>query len=372
MPEGKFSNDATTKILGIPYQKLIALECCFNAKKNDFIWIECKGDVADDKSSIEVKHHLDTSNITSNSVDVWTTIKNYVVEFDIVEQFTSLILQTTAIAQNDSIFYGWNKLSAKEKKEKLFGNVPSTTIKEYHKKIIEFNENNLLKILEKFKIIEGQPNILEKWKELMEHPTLTIIPDNYKDSALQKLLGYITKKAIDNPYEWKININDFKKDIQIYLSLYTTGNTPFPIIDKNEVEPNREERKFVFIDKMKVINIKEKDQTNAIADYLRANISQIKLLEMTPTLSDSLEIYDANVKRSIEDEKSSKSIEITIERLNTEEIHNISKQLYFACINGKHDSIIGVDNTQKYYRDGRIHNTLERTNFEWKFNKGDL
>ncbi len=37
------SNNATKKLLGFDYQKLLALESCLNAKENETIWIECFG-----------------------------------------------------------------------------------------------------------------------------------------------------------------------------------------------------------------------------------------------------------------------------------------------------------------------------------------
>ena len=71
-----FANDNAQKSLGFDYQKLITLEYCLNAKKNEHIWIECKGDVADKETSIEVKHHNKAHSLISNSIDVWTTLKN--------------------------------------------------------------------------------------------------------------------------------------------------------------------------------------------------------------------------------------------------------------------------------------------------------
>jgi len=366
------SNDATTKLLGYDYQKLIALEYCLNAKKNDTIWIECKGDVATTDTSTEVKLHIDGGNIASNSVDVWKTIKNYVVEYNIIEQFNFLVLHTTSICQNDSIFYKWNNLTAQKKRERLIIHTPVKTIEEFHKTIIAFEEANMLKILSMFTILEGQKSIKEKWDELKEHSKFTIIPESFRDAALEQLYGYITKKAIDNSKEWKITINDFNRDIQDKLSQYTKGNTPFPSINVNEIGSINEQHKFAFIEKMKCINIKAKDQTNAIQDYMRANLSQIKLLETTPTLNSNLETYDTAVLRAIEDEKSKNSLGIIKENLNTDNVDNISQKTYFDCITKTHDSIIGVDNTEKYYRDGRIHHTLEETDFEWKYNEFDI
>ncbi len=367
-----FINDNTLKSLGIDYQKLIALEYCLNAKKNHTIWIECKGDVATENTSTEVKHHIDGGVIIDNSEDVWKTIKNYTVNFDVIKQYSNLVLHTTAVCRDNSIFYNWNDLKVTEKYAKLKSHTPSTTLKPIYDEVLKFDKEKLETILGKFIILEGQKNISEKWDELKEHSKFTIIPDNFRDTALQQLYGYITKMAIDNANEWKVIINDFNRDIQDKLSPYTKGNTPFPVVSVAEIDKNSEKQKFIFIEKMKSISIKEKDQTNAIRDYLRANLSQIKLLETTPTLTENLEEYDSNVKRSIEDVKSKNCIGVTKEHLDTNDVHMKSQNTYFECITNPHDPIVGVNDTQKYYRDGRIHHTLEETDFEWKYNDSDI
>jgi hypothetical protein len=372
MEKYNFSNNATTKLLGYDYQKLIALECCLNAKRNDHIWIECKGDVADDIKSIEVKHHIGEGYITSNSEDVWKTIKNYITEYDTVELFNSLVLYTTSVARNNSIFYEWNSLSVREKMERIISHSPSATVQDYHKLITSFSKENLSNILEKFSILEGQPKVQEKWNELKEHSTFTIIPENFRGAALEQLYGYITKKAIDDSNEWKIKVNDFKKDIQYYLSSYTTGSTPFPVVGSNDPAITQNKKHFIFLDKMKAVKLNIREQNNAVSDYLRANISQFKLLKMTPTLVENMKIYDENIKRNIEEEKGCQCVGFTIEKLETDEAHIRSMNLYFACIKKQHENIIGVNDTQKYYRDGRIHYTLENTDFEWKLKEEDL
>jgi hypothetical protein len=42
-----------------------------------------------------------------------------------------------------------------------------------------------------------------------------------------------------------------------------------------------------------------------------------------------------------------------------------SRNLYFSCIGKPHNQIVGVSDTQKYYRDGRIHHITEETPFSW-------
>jgi len=74
----------------------------------------------------------------------------------------------------------------------------------------------------------------------------------------------------------------------------------------------------------------------------------------------------------LEEEKGSKFCGLNNENWEIEKVISLSKDLFFDCIKKPHEAIIGVNDTQKYYRDGRIHHTLEETEFVWEFKKEDL
>ena len=367
-----FSNDATSKLLGYEYQKLIALEYCLNAKPNEHIWIECKGDVADRNTSVEVKHHVDGGAITSNSVDAWKTIRNYIREYPTLEQYSQLVLHTTAVANSNSIFYGWNQLSKEEKKKKLIYHAPVDSIANYHKEVVACKVEKLLSILSKFRILEGQVSIKDKWVELLIHPALIMVRNEFRDHALEKLYGYITARAIEHQNEWKINVNDFRRDMQSTLAPFTKDKIPFPITSADEVVQNDTKEEYVFVQKMRQVSLPLKREVDAVLEYLRTEISLHKLLRDTPTIKENLELYDENVAQLLSDQKAEKCIGFLETDLNTEKALNTSQKLYFHCINMPHEQIISVTDTQRYFRNGRIYHTLEVSDFQWKICKHDL
>lgn len=367
-----FDNDATLKLLGYDYQKLIALERCLDAKPNEHIWIECKGDVADEHTSTEVKHHSSQNNLSNNSLDAWKTIKNYVENFHIAQTFSHLILHTTSSVPETSIFYGWNNLTTAKKKKKLFDHSPSESIKEHYDKIKACSPKNLQIILERFSILSDQPKVAEKWGELKAHSSLIVVPDNFRDAAIEQLYGYITKAAIDNSKMWQININDFRRDMQHTLSMFTTGKIPFQFVTKSDIETEFSGLEFKFIRKMKDVQLKNKDQESAVSDYLRAQESQIKMLSSSPTLNEPFNHYDGNVHKVLNEEKSKNSYNLKIEEIGSDKAHKESRDMFFNCLSKHHDQIIGVNDTQKYYRDGRIHHIAEESDFEWQYREADL
>jgi hypothetical protein len=367
-----FSNDSTSKQLGFTYQHLIALEKCLDAKPNQSIWIECKGDVADDVSTVEVKHHISSHNITDNSIDVWKTLKNYVEEKNTAQSFTQLILHTTSTIAGTSIFSQWKELSTIEKRKALLSHKPVASIKEFHDKLVSCSREDLDSILERFEIISDQPNVKEKWEELKEHSTFTTIPLNLKEQALQVLLGYIVKQAIDNPNMWKVDINDFRRDIRHAISKFVGSSIPFYYVSETDIpsEPSKEE--LIFVNKMKEIKLKQKNLEIAVSDYFRAQKSQVTMLFTSPILAGNLDRYDCNLKRDLDNEKLSRSDGLDEKDIDTEKADGESRSLYFECIRKPVTKIVGVKDVGEYYKAGRIHHIVDEGNFEWKYKEGDV
>ncbi|MDH3975426.1 MAG: hypothetical protein OEV42_14195 [Deltaproteobacteria bacterium] len=370
MKKDNFANQATKKILGIEYQKLIALEKCFEAKPNEFIWLECFGDVADSDTSAEIKHHLENENLTDVSVDFWKTLRNFVREKHLLNQFNHLILHTTAKVKSTSIFKNWNNSDKNTKLEKLKNITPTKTIKEMFVEIFEIDQKELMPILDKFKIEYEQPNINEKVLQLKNHPAMITIPDQYKDRCIEGLIGYITKKAIDNPNRWHIEKNVFNRDFQHLTRPYIKDDLPFPVVEKNEVDVS-ERKAFTFVKEIRVINYSRKID-RAISNYLRANLSRIKLLENTPAIDTNLDSFDDNLKDELEDKKITYSEKVNSSAIGTDDAHKVSRELYDNCLNIPNLTIDDVQPIKQYYQRGRVHNIVEEEGFKWRFEEEDL
>ena len=369
------SNDSTKKQLGFEYQKLIALEYCLNAKNGEYVYIECFGDVQYDDKNVEVKHHEDDSNLTSNSVDAWKTLKNLVVEYDVLKSYDKFLLHTTETVKDDSIFYNWNKTAKAVKYKKLKEHSISATSKEF-KDIIFDTKNiskvNLLELLDKFIINSSQPKIAEKLIEINRHPTFALIPENLRGSAIGVLNQWIIEKAIDNSNKWEINITDFKSDLQASLSKFTKDYIPFPAIDKINVEDEDVNKGFEFIKKLKAISLKRNDLHQAFQDYTRSEEAYEEMLKINPTLKKDLISYEDELKDDLTTEKSKISYSLSKESFLNDSHIAKARDVYFNCIGKAHNEVIGVKGTQKYFRDGRIQNINEATDFEWLFKESDL
>lgn len=361
-----FKNDNSLKQLGIEYQKLVALESCLNAKANERIWIECRGDIATTTISTEVKHHTERHQITSNSEDVWKTLKNYVENESATLDFEKLILHTTSSISQNSIFNDWDTISTKEKIRRLVDHQPSKTVEPFHTSIKNHPTDSLSVIIDKFYINAHQESIIDKWQSLQSHGALGIIPNEYKDEALTNLIGWITRAFIVQQKNWQIEINDFHRDLRFSLSKYTQEKIPFPNIKASEVSPS-EDLEYTFTKKLLHIDIDPECLEEAVSDYLRANLSLAKLIGDNPEITDTLEEYDSDVKREITQDK--RQITNNIPLSDEQEELKHSRNLYFSCTSKPHEQIPKISDTRKYYRNGRIHYTAESSDFHWRIRK---
>lgn len=369
------NNDATKKQLGFEYQKLIALEHCLNAKKGEHVYIECFGDVQHNNDSVEVKHHEGESNLTSNSVDVWKTIKNIVTEYDKLKSNDRFILHTTQIVPTDSIFHDWNKLTKTTKYRTLNNHSISATSKPFKDVIFDtgnISKSDLLDILDKFFIHSNEPKIDEKLTQLKEHSVFKIILDNLRSSAIGVLHQWIVERAIDNSDKWEINISDFNTDLQFSLSKFTKDNIPFPNISTPENDDANLSKGYKFIEKLNAISLKKNDLHQAFQDYVRSEEAYTEILRINPTLKDNIVNYEAEISSGLQTEKSAASYGLSIDSFKDNSHIRTSQQVYFKCLSNPYYEISGFSGTQRFFRDGRIQNINETTDFEWLYKETDI
>ncbi|HRM46898.1 MAG TPA: hypothetical protein PLD64_10835 [Flavobacterium sp.] len=368
-------NDSTKKQLGFEYQKLVALEYCLNAKNGEYVYIECFGDIQYGTKSIEVKHHEGESNLTSNSVDVWKTLKNLVVEYDKLKSNDRFILHTTQNVPSDSIFYNWNQLSKAEKYRKLNVHSISATSKPFKDEIFDtknISKQDLLVILDKFVINSGEPKVDEKLNQLKEHSTFKLITDNLRSAAIGVLHQWIIEKAINDSNKWEVNITDFNSDLQFSLSKFSKDYIPFPSVTEPERDDTNLSKGYKFIEKLNAISMKKNDLHQAFQDYVRSEEVYKEILKINPTLKDNITIYEEEINSVLQTEKSAVSYDLSSDSFKDNTHIKKSQEVYFKCIANPHYEISGFNGTQRFFRNGRIQNINETSDFEWLYKETDI
>ncbi|UUR74013.1 ABC-three component system protein [Enterobacter asburiae] len=359
------SNNATSNILGFEYQKFIALERCLSGKENDIIWIECFGDVAHNGTSTEVKHHMSDTFLNDTHRDFWKTLYNLMSEHAVYSGFTRFELLTTSDIKEESIFFDWNNLSSKIKKERLKKVIPTQTIQKYHNELLLRSDEEILSLLDKINIISSQPNIMDKLEELKSHDAFKLIPDIHKESFIERMLGFISLKAIKNSDTWHIEYNEFIREMIGFSMPYVQKDYPFPVVSKTDVIEEKSNN-YYFVKELESIEIGEKMITDAVIDYLRSEKSLLKLLRLHSTLVNHLEDFEDDLLQDL-DLLKLKHIN-TLQLMSTPiNVTNQSKIMYSDCLLLETKQIRNVHSMEKYYQKGRIHSHVEQKNFSWHF-----
>lgn len=367
--------DASTNILGFKYQEMVALLKCLDAKDETKIYLECYGDISDEKAIIESKHSTDPDKeLYDTHIDFWKTLSNLVVNYDEVKDFTSYILHTTASIRKDSIFENWDKLKPQEKKDKVYKVINTsdniTNIKYYYR-IKNIDIVKLYEILGKFTIQSSQPAAKEFYKErLLKHSTtINDIKENNREEFINSLLGYISSELIKNEqYIWKIDIEIFRNYRKSILKNYLIEDLIFPIY-KAELNREEENLNYRFVEEIK--NIKYDTRIGeAINDYLNAQKSMMDIISKRPILGKELNDFDEEILTELRENKTVHQDELRNEKIL--DVDYKSRRFFDDCINQikiKKD-IRGICNVKTYYPKGRVHYQVEENkDFTWKLDQ---
>jgi hypothetical protein len=378
----KFDNDTTKTRQGDNYHYLIALEKCINAKEGEVIYIEQKGDIATDESSIEVKHHENEKHkISDNHIDFWKTLKNWVNNYEVIKNCKYLILLTTSQIQEKSQLANWNK-STKNEKLKILTELKNqkeipTNIKKFVETIFDFsdkqkhNEDRLIEIIDKFTISHGHLTIQKKIDEVLENPLFTTLNKQRRRDFLDMLLSYISAEGRNNPEDWRIDVSSFKSHVSIYAPIYVRDTQPIPDLYKNADTDINKYSEYVFVKEMKNIEIDNSQMQDAICDYFRAFKTGIYLNENDPLFDDKLSDYQNNIiLKDISIIKSKYQIDID-DFEDNKQIKKQSKKTFYDAISMELRPINGYSPNQVFFQRGTIHiivNSSEN-DFTWQFRK---
>jgi len=367
--ESSFSNDSTKKILGFEYQKLVAIEYCLNSKPEDIVYIECYGDIAIGNEIIETKKHEENYIMNEQSPDFWKTLKNFVKEKKITNQYSRLILHTTAKVKDNSIFSNWNDKDCYEKFRLLerIKNKPNDSIKVFSEFVFYFNKSyqksDLLEILDKFEIRFSQPNIVEKCHDIMDHPIFLTLEQKYHNDMLIYLIGYITKRAIDDSNKWRIICNDFFQDLSSQLKKFLNYKVPFPEVSMdNSLKANKN---FTFVKKLEEIELEEEVE-EAVINYFRSEISSLKLIEWGgSSISNEINLFEIELHNKMSDTKKFYSLDLPVLGASKSELLRYSKKFFYKCKTFEKLCVRDVQDIEMYFQHGKMHKIVEEKGFNW-------
>ena len=373
----KAINDATLNKVGDIYQYLIALRDCFELNSGDTLQIEINGDVSiiNTEGGLfqkEVKHHFGNHTLSDRDIDFWKTIANWYVDYERVKNFSHYILSTTANITNASSFYNWNSIDKNEKMKRL-KDIGATvkkkeeTFRNQYNRIFNdsYDENQLLKILDKFTIEYAKTSIVgisNEFSKFIGH-----IPSENRDGYIGALLGEILIKVKEPPHKWEVTREEFEEILQSQTAAFSTSGTS-PLPDEYAKASIPEEKKTILEQKKFVSSIREiqheKMIPDAMLDYWKADMTVAKYFKDNLMYLDSLDLYIADLEAKMRYSKDDS--EINAEGLTSDEKIKISKQLYNGIMRWDANDFGSIVRNQGFFQRGVIHNIVDETDFTWK------
>ncbi|GEM_PF-344282 len=378
----KVKTDATKKLMGPNYQYVIALECCLNAKEDETIYIEQRGDVVNSQFSFEVKHHYEEDHVLNERhIDFWKTLSNWVKDFKIFSGYDYLILLTTSTVKEDTIFDKWNGLSKEEKLiglKKIIQEKITETIRPFVETIFSYNdhynEKDLLEVLDKARIRYNQKRIQEKIEELEKHNAFRGTPKKNRQHFIYNLLGNaILRNGIENPESWEIYIGDFNNEFISQAKHYCSEEIPLPKpnspVTNADVKPYQD-RPFVR-ELRKIYDEDEEDEEDirdAINDYHRANQTVALLCGVNGNINvdfaGSIGEYQKKLLKDLRDEKKYHELDLALDcQLNQRK--KKSRQCYIKCKQWSLKKISGISQNEDFFQRGIIHQIVEDGKHIW-------
>lgn len=385
--------DASPQVKGFLYQFLVALQFCFEMKRNQTLYVEKFGDLAikttgeGESISVESKHYS-TTKIHLLHQNVINTLYNWAQPNFHQEHYTKLLLITTQKVRIGDVL---NSFFKAENKYNVFTNELNKEIKRIKDKLESDKKSNPKATLSirKEKTLEQMEylckrehktviqNILCKWVMNVECLDFMDLYDTIVNRYASMLEGRKAELYIDGLFAmiinpgivekgWCIKREDFEKRQQELNSDFSTKTISFPTIgDPTETETEGLESS-LFVEKLRIVNL-ENEITKAIYDYVKTNNLILKEIKGRPVRDNGLEKYKENLKSLFETQYNTHTVEFKFDP--NQNIFKSSQKFYYAmqnaCLQVKMEPFNTID---VYFAKGVLHILADNKtlNVKWK------
>ena len=372
--------DASPQVKGFLYQFLVALQFCFEMKRNQTLYVEKFGDLAikttgeGESISVESKHYSATK-IHLLHQNVINTLYNWAQPNFHQEHYTKLLLITTQKVRIGDIL---NSFFKAENKYNVFTSELNKEIKRIKDKLESDKKSNpkATSSIRKEKTLEQMEylckrehktviqDILCKWVMNVECLDFMDLYDTIVNRYASMLEGRKAELYIDGLFAmiinpgivekgWCIKREDFEKRQQELNSDFSTKTISFPTIgDPTETETEGLGSS-LFVEKLRIVNL-ENEITKAIYDYVKTNNLILKEIKGRPVRDNGLEKYKENLKSLFETQYNTHTVEFKFDP--NQNIFKSSQKFYYAmqnaCLQVKMEPFNTID---VYFAKGVLH-----------------
>jgi hypothetical protein len=307
--------NASGSLAGYLYQCRLALLLglqVLKKKPNSRISIEKFDDIAfgDENLAsciIQAKHHVTPKSLSSNSVDVWKTLRIWVQDFTssiITTRDTCRLLITTAVAEDGSAMAklrhgtGRDVAGAREALQRAAKTSKNVTTEPGRKAFLALTDNEAELLLASIEVIDGSSSLPDVLDEI--EGELTLLAPNHTDKIAEALEGWwlkVVAKCLVGEGSANISLQDIVKKANEIGNSY--GPDKLPLSDPHELgdkpyDPNDEAE--TYVRQMRLVGLSEPLIRRGIRDYYRANAQRSKWARENLLLDGEVARYDAKLR----------------------------------------------------------------------------
>lgn len=372
--------DASPQVKGFLYQFLVALEFCFEMKRDQTLYVEKFGDLAikttgeGESISVESKHHSSTK-IHLLHHNVINTLYNWAQSNFHQEHYTKLLLITTQEVRIGDVL---NSFFNADDKYNVFTNELNKEIKRIKDKL-----ENVKKSKSKAALSIGKEKTLEQMEYLCKSENKKVVQEilckwvmnieyldfmDLYDSIVNRYASMLEERKAElyidglfamiiNPgiieKGWCIKRKDFEKRQQELNSDFSIKTISFPTIGEPTEAETEGLGSSLFVEKLRIVNL-ENEITKAIYDYVKTNNLILKEIKGRPVRDNGLEKYKENLKSLFETQYNTHTVEFKFDP--NQNIFKSSQKFYYAmqnaCLQVKMEPFNTID---VYFAKGVLH-----------------
>lgn len=364
---GKITSDAFKQKKGDLRHYAEAVEVCLKANEDDIVHIENYGDISTLTTSIEVKDLQDS--ITLGSYQVWNTLKNWVVDFHVFNQFDKLLLLTTSPIITDNSIQKWNNLKKEDKltelinaSERIKQRVNASKEKlELFDKVLKFTEDytksDLLGILDKFHICLSRVSSKKKYEELEKLEVFKLHTKATTRTMIAGVVDFIFRKGLEGRNKWQISVSELHR---VLMRLASSSKKKIPQLLKQYEKISIEDyEETLFVNEMKKIEMDSDEIEGAIGDYCRTHDSIIDLLDENSLYNNDIEDYrKSKLFRYLNGNKKMANLE-SGNRIKK------SQKNFLNCLYKMELIDLELIENEHFFQRGNIHSIVDEGLFKW-------
>lgn len=295
---------AAASSIGYDYQIRLALLKSFKINEESEIHIEALDDIElnteDGKKLLSLKHKQINDTLTDLSIDFWKSVNIWIDRINTIGTPIHFLLCTTAEVSSTSFLRDITDGSKRSLQlediyeiEQILDNSNNKTIIPIREKFKALEDSKKIELLNRITILDKSIRINDIPNEIMDNHFRNV-NKKYRKNVYESLEGWWFSKVIEKMtggLEEPLIVGDISEKLQLISEQYFIDNLPitFDELTQDQVDiTGYLDNNFIFVQKMKHIQLKSTQLQRSIFDFFRAYNQRVEWLQSNLIASEEI------------------------------------------------------------------------------------